>query len=84
MHEDTEIAVLPYAVANVLVRQVFDGVLEVNEVSDIWADLAALGLVLHPFDLTRDGPDVAEITRTPDGSPARNTSDLGLLVRLVS
>lgn len=55
-------AVLPYEVANVLARLVFDGALEFAEVGDIWADLAALGLVVHPFDLIRDGPDVADIT----------------------
>ncbi|MGI9157656.1 MAG: type II toxin-antitoxin system VapC family toxin [Marmoricola sp.] len=101
-------AVLPYEVANVLARQVFDGILEEDEVPDIWSDLAALGLVLHPFDLTRDGREVAAITArlrkrhatdsayvalaqrlgttvwTLDGSLARNASDLGLPVRLVS
>jgi len=55
-------AVLPYEVANVLGRLVFDGALEINEVKDIWDDLAAVGLVLHPFDLAEDGPEVAAIT----------------------
>ncbi len=55
-------AVLPYEVANVLARLVFDGALEISEVYDIWNDLAALGLVLHPFDLLQDGQEVAAIT----------------------
>ena len=55
-------AVLPYEVANVLARLVFDRALELGEVADVWDDLAALELVLHPFDLTQDGPDVAAIT----------------------
>lgn len=55
-------AVLPYEVANVLARLMFDGVLELAEVDDIFADLAALRLVLHPFDLIRDGRETAEIT----------------------
>lgn len=55
-------AVLPYEVANVLARLVFDGALEVAEVNDIWADLAALGVDLHPFDLIRDGPEIAAVT----------------------
>jgi predicted nucleic acid-binding protein len=55
-------AVLPYEVANVLARLVFDGALDVNDVTDIWHDLAGLGLVLHPFDLARDGPEVATVT----------------------
>ena len=55
-------AVLPHEVSNVLARLVFDGALELPEVDDIWADLAVLGLDLHPFDLLRDGPEVAAIT----------------------
>jgi predicted nucleic acid-binding protein len=55
-------AVLPFEVANVLARLVFDGTLEINDVSQIWHDLAALGLLLHPFDLARDGFEVAVIT----------------------
>lgn len=55
-------AVLPYEVANVLARLVSDGALEVAEVNDIWADLAVLGLVMHPFDLIRDGRAVAAVT----------------------
>jgi len=54
--------VLPYEVANVLARLVFDGALEGDEVTEIWRDLADLGLVLHPFDLTREGADVAAVT----------------------
>lgn len=55
-------AVLPYEVANVLGRLVFDGALEIDEVKDIWDDLAAVGLVLHPFDLAEGGPEVAAVT----------------------
>lgn len=55
-------AVLPYEVANVLARLTFDGDLAVGDIADIWSDLAALDLVLHPFDLTWDGPAVAAIT----------------------
>lgn len=55
-------AVLPYEVANVLARRAFDGDLEAEEIADTWADLAALDVALHPFDLTRDGPAVAAIT----------------------
>jgi predicted nucleic acid-binding protein len=55
-------AVLPYEVANVLARLVFGGALPLGAVADIWADLAALKMVLHPFDLALDGPDVATVT----------------------
>jgi len=41
---------------------VFDGALNMGEVPDIWHDLAALGLTLHPFDLILDGPEVAAVT----------------------
>ena len=55
-------SVLPYEVANVLARLVFDGTFERDEVTEIWHDLARLHLTLHPFDLPRDGPEVAAIT----------------------
>ncbi len=55
-------AVLPCEIANVLARLVFDGALETGDVHDIWADLSALGLILHPFDLALDGPEVADVT----------------------
>lgn len=55
-------AVMPYEVANVLARLVFDGDLEADGIADTWSDLAALGVALHPFDLAQDGPAVATIT----------------------
>jgi len=63
-------AVLPYEVANVLARLTFDGALELAEVDAIWADLSALGLVLHPFDLNRDGREVAAMTSLLRRRPA--------------
>ena len=54
-------AVLPYEVANVLARLVFTGALKINDVTEIWHDLATFDLQLHPFDLTHDGPEVAAI-----------------------
>jgi len=101
-------AVLPFETANVLARLVFEGSLERRQVTDIWHDLAALSMILHPFDLTRDGPEVAAITArlrrrhatdstymclaqrleaplwTLDGALARNASDIGLPVNLIS
>lgn len=55
-------AVLPYEVANVLARLVFDGDLETDSLSETWSDLAALGVAFHPFVLAEDGPAVAAIT----------------------
>ena len=67
-----------------------------------------MDLVLHPFDLAQDGPDVATVTArlrrrqatdspyvclarrlgtsvwTLDGALARNATDVGLPVKLVS
>lgn len=55
-------AVLPYEVANVLARLVFDGDLAADRVTETWADLTALGVQFHPFELAEDGPAVAAIT----------------------
>jgi predicted nucleic acid-binding protein len=55
-------AVMPYEIANVLARLVFDDALELAAVDDIWTDLGALGVVLHPFDLLQDGIEVAAMT----------------------
>jgi predicted nucleic acid-binding protein len=55
-------AVLPYEVANVLARLVFDGGIEAASIAETWSDLAALGVELHPFDFIADGPAVAAIT----------------------
>jgi len=101
-------AVLPYEVANVLARLVFDGDLPADGIAETWSDLAALDLVLHPFDLTQDGSAVAAITKqlrrrhatdstyirlaqqldtavwTLDGPLARNASNVGLPVKLIT
>ena len=55
-------AVLPFEIANVLARLVFDGAMRLSDVSDIWDDLAALRLILHPFEMTDDGREVASVT----------------------
>ena len=75
-------AVLPYEVASVLARLVFDAMLELDEVTQVWRDLADLGLVLHPFDLTRDGPEVATITAHPRRRHATDSSYVCLAKRL--
>lgn len=75
-------AVLPYEVANVLARLVFDGALAVAEVNAIWVDLAALGLVMHPFDLTRDGPEVAVVSARMRRRHATDSAYLVLAARL--
>ena len=74
--------VLPYEVANVLARLVFDDALAISEVDSIWADLDALGLVLHPFDLTKDGQEVAAITARLRGRHATDSAYVCLARRL--
>lgn len=54
--------VLPYEVANVLARLVFEGAFDGNDVAEIWQDLATFDLQLHPFDLIGEGPEIAAIT----------------------
>ena len=49
--------------ANVLVALlVFEGALDLDEVTEIWRDLAAFDLQLHPFDLASEGPEITAIT----------------------
>ena len=54
--------VLPYEVANVLARLVFEGALDLDDVTEIWRDLAAFDLQLHPFDLASERPEITAIT----------------------
>ena len=54
--------VLPYEVANVLARLAFEGNLDITDIADIWQDLAAFDLHVHPFDLSGEGPEIAAIT----------------------
>lgn len=75
-------AVLPYEIANVLARLVFEGALKGADVTEIWQDLAALDLRLHPFDLTHDGPDVAAITTRLRRRHATDSTYVSLARRL--
>ncbi len=75
-------AVMPYEVANVLARLVFDGALRLDEVTEIWTDLSALGIVLHPLDLARDGPEIAAITSRLRRRHATDSTYISLARRL--
>lgn len=75
-------AVLPYEVANVLARLVFDGALDIGEVNDVWDDLAALGLVFHPFVLAQDGREVAAVTARLRRRHATDSTYVSLASRL--
>lgn len=74
--------VLPYEIANVLSRRVFDRLLELEDVNEIWSDLGALGLVLHPFEPVRDGPEVAALTARLDRRHATDSAYVCLALRL--
>jgi predicted nucleic acid-binding protein len=74
--------VLAYEVANVLARLIFDGALEDDDVTEIWRDIADLGLVLHPFDLIRDGAEVAAVTARLRRRHATDSSYVRLAQRL--
>lgn len=75
-------AVLPYEVANVLARLLFDGHFEASEVAGTWSDLAAVGMEFHPFDLDRDGPAVAAITTQLHRRHATDSNYICLAQRL--
>jgi predicted nucleic acid-binding protein len=75
-------AVLAYELANVLARRVFDGHLGIVDVPGIWQDVAGLGLELHPFELVRDGPDVAATTARLRRRHATDSTYVCLATRL--
>lgn len=75
-------AVLPYEVANVLARLVFDGSLEADGIADTWSDLAALGVVLHSFDVAQDGPAIAATTTQLRRRHATDSAYIRLAQRL--
>jgi predicted nucleic acid-binding protein len=75
-------AVLPYEIANVLARLVFDGVLDMSDIGETWQDVAELNLELHAFDLTRDGPEMAAITARLRRRHATDSAYIALARRL--
>lgn len=68
-------AVLPYEVANVLARLIFDGGLDLDGVADTWSDLAALNINLHLFKSPPMGPRLRTSPRRCGGvmPPTRPT-----------
>lgn len=81
-HELHAPSVMPYEVANVLARRVFDGDLSAHEIPDLWGDVADLELVLHPFDLTRDGVEISKITSALCRRHASDSAYVALARRL--
>ncbi len=75
-------AVLPYEVANVLERLVFDGDFGAEDVADTWADIDALQIVFHPFDRKRGGIAIAAITSHLRRRHAADSAYVGLAQHL--
>ncbi len=73
---------LQYEVANVLARLTFDGDLAADDIADTWSDLAALDVVLHPFDLTQDGPALSTITTQLRRRHATDSTYIRLAIQL--
>lgn len=74
--------VMPYEIANVLARRVYDGDLVASEVTSIWSDVADLGIEFHPLDLDNDGPAIAEITTQLRRRHATDAAYVRLAVQL--
>ncbi|MGI8590055.1 MAG: hypothetical protein ACR2M5_03585, partial [Nakamurella sp.] len=66
----------------VLARLTFDGVLAADDIADTWSDLAALDVVLHPFELTQDGPALATITTQLRRGHATDSTYIRLAIQL--
>lgn len=75
-------AVLPYEVLNVLARQVWDGDLTAVGADAVWADLVGLGITVHPFEVTRDGPRSLAIARLLRRRHATDCAYVSLAERL--
>ena len=75
-------AVMPYEVLNVLARQVWDGVLTAAEADAVCADLGGLGITMHPFEVTREGPRSLAIARMLRRRHATDCAYVSLAERL--
>jgi predicted nucleic acid-binding protein len=75
-------AVLPYEIANVLARLVWEGRFNPADAPQTWADPQALGIGIHPFDFLADGPQVATIASTLQRRHATDCTYIGLAQRL--
>ena len=75
-------AVLPYEIANVLARLTWDGTFDAADLAVTWTNIDLLGLVLHPFEFSTDGPRVAAITTALRRKHATDSSYLCLAERL--
>lgn len=75
-------AVFPYEIATVLARLVWDGSFNLGDVPQVWADLHAIGVLVHPFDFVADGSQVATIANALGRRHATDCAYIGLALRL--
>jgi predicted nucleic acid-binding protein len=75
-------AVMLYELLNVLARQVWDGALTAVEADAVWADLGALGIRVHAFEATVDGPRSLAIARLLRRRHATDCAYVSLAERL--
>ena len=75
-------AVMLYEVMNVLARQRWDGALTPSETDSVWANIAGLGITVHPFDPGVDGPRSLEIATTLNRRHATDCAYVSLAERL--
>jgi predicted nucleic acid-binding protein len=74
--------VLPYEIANVLARLVWEGNFNAIDIPQAWADIEALGITFHPFDFLADGPQVATIASALRRKHATDCAYISLAIRL--
>jgi len=74
--------ILPYEIANVLSRLVWEGNFDPADIPQAWADIQDLGIPLHPFDFLADGPRIASIARALRRKHATDCAYISLASRL--
>lgn len=74
--------ILPYEIANVLARLVWEGNFNTADIPRAWTDIQALGITLHPFDFLADGPQIATIATALRRKHATDCAYISLAMRL--
>ena len=74
--------VLPYEIANVLARLVWEGNFTAADIPQSWVDIQALGITPHAFDFLADGPQIAAIASALRRKHATDCAYISLALRL--
>jgi len=74
--------ILPYEIANVLSRLVWEGTFDPADVPHAWANIQAVGISLHSFDFLADGLQIASIARALRRKHASDCAYVTLALRL--